>query len=167
MLAVCSLVCAAILFRPQLGDALIIRGDDYLYRGDSAQALERYRRALAIAPFSQAAVDRYIFVSIQRQTPGALSSAVEIATRYLSTFPDDETIRADRALCYLHLRRYVEAQLDFEHAAHTSNSATDYVFAGWAAKHAGQRRAAQRLWRQALTAQPHFGPARLALAELR
>lgn len=158
-----ALLCAAILFRAQVADALVIRGDDYMFRGDHLQALERYRRALLIAPSSEVAADRYVLISLQRQTRASLQLAVGVATRYLERNPSDAAVLSDRALCYLHMRRFDAAERDFAQAARAGHSVNDYVFAGWAASHAGHERSALSLWRQALRIRPHYGPALIAL----
>lgn len=160
-----ALACAAVLFRSEVAQALVIRGDDYLYRGDRTQALERYRRALAIAPLFSVAVDRYVFVSMQRQSQRSLQAALVVASRYLRVHRDDPVILTDRALCYLHMHRYAAAQDDFQRAAHSSHAVSDYVFAGWAARDAGRKRQALRLWHKALHVQPGYAPARIALRE--
>lgn len=162
--AASALLCAGMLFRSQIAQALVIRGDGYMYRGENVRALERYRRALAIAPLSQTAADRYVFVSMQRPSAGSLHAALAAANAYLDARPNDAVLLADRALCYLHARRYASAERDFERAARASHAANDYVFAGWAAEHAGRRRSAIALWRAALRVQPHYRPAMFALA---
>jgi len=156
-----------VLFRAQIAQALIIRGDDYMYRGNRAAALERYGRALWILPSSQTAADRYVFVSMERQTPQARHAALLVANRYLSACPHDAVLLSDRALWYLHARRYTDAQRDFTAAADATHSVTDYLFAGYAAEHARNHRAAVRLWKSALLARPGYRPAVIALAEHR
>lgn len=121
--AIIALLLASLLFRSQVAQALVIRGDDFMYRGDPVQAVERYRRALAVAPSSETAADRYVFVSMQIQTRESMSRALGMATRYLTMYPDDSTMLADRALCYLHLHRYARAAADFKRAAAASHSA--------------------------------------------
>lgn len=160
-----ALIVAGVLFRSQIAGALAIRGDDYLYRGDKAQALERYRRALAVDPFSSTAADRYVFVSMQLHTPQSLRGGIAVASRYLAARPNDAALLADRALCYLHARQYALAQSDFERAARVSRAAGYYVFAGWAAQRQGRHAGALALWRTALAVQPHYRPAMMAIAE--
>jgi tetratricopeptide (TPR) repeat protein len=155
------------LFRSQLADALVVRGDEYLYRGNRIEALERYGRALALDPFAQAAVDRYVFISMQLHTNGALARGIGVATRYLKARPYDAAVRSDRALCYLHLRDYALARIDFQRAASASRDPRDYVFAGWAARFAGDPRSAVALWHAALALHPGYVPANVALMELR
>lgn len=164
-LAGVALALSALLFRSQIADALVIRGDDYLYRGDSVAALERYRRALSIEPRSQTAADRYVFVSMRVQTRASLDRAIAAATRYLSRRPSDATVLGDRALCYLHEKRYALAQADFERAARSARSPSAYVFAGWAAKRGGRDAAARALWIRALRVSPRYRPARVALTQ--
>ena len=158
-----ALVTAAWLFRAQIAQGLVIRGDDFLARNDAANAMKRYARAAAIDPESATAVDRLLFVLTQHRTRRSLRRAIETATAYLRVHPDDGTIRADRALCYLIERKYAPALPDFERAAKAMRDARYYAFAGWAASHAGDRRQARRLWASALAADPHFGAARRAL----
>lgn len=165
--AVFALSCASVLFRTQVADALVIRGDEYMYRGDRIAALERYKRALTIAPGLEVAADRYVFVSLERQTPSSLRAAIAVADRYLRRHPSDAAVLSDRALCYLHLQRYGLAQQDFERAAKATHEANDYVFAGWAAARAGHLRQADGLWREALRVHPGYRPAMAALSERR
>jgi tetratricopeptide (TPR) repeat protein len=160
-----ALALAALVFRPQIADALIVRGDDYVYRRDSAAALERYRRALTLWPLSATAADRYVFLSMQQNTPQSLRAGIDVATRYLSYRPSDAPILSDRALCYLHQKRYALALTDFERAARVLQTPQSYAFAGWAAQRAGHHRAAIALWRRALDIQPQYRPALIALAE--
>lgn len=134
LIALVALICAGVLFRSQVADALVIRGDDYVYRGDRTQALERYRRAIVVAPFSGTAVDRYVFVSMQMQSAPAVASAIAVASRYLARHPEDIAVRTDRALCYLHAHRYAAASADFLAAARVSHSARYALYARMAAR---------------------------------
>lgn len=165
--AAVALICAVAVFRSQVADALVIRGDDYLYRGDRTQALVRYNRALAVAPDSEVAADRYVFLSLQRQTRASLGAALGVANRYLYRNPHDAPLLNDRALCYLHMREYGPAERDFERAARAAGSPEEYVFAGWAAEHAGRKRDAVALWHEALRIRPRYRSAVLALREPR
>ncbi len=166
-IAIVSLCVAALMFRREIAEALVVRGDEYLYRGSVLQALERYRRALSIFPGAQVAADRYVFVSMQSRSPHALEHAIAVATRYLDVNQNDALLLADRALCYLHARRYALAQADFERSARVTNSSENYVFAGWAAERQGRHAAAVALWRAALRMRPHYVPALIALKDRR
>jgi tetratricopeptide (TPR) repeat protein len=163
-LSLVTLLVAAALFRPQIAQALIVRGDEYLYRGDLRGALVRYKRALHVSPTSGTAADRFIFLSMQQNTAKSLQDGVTEATRFLSLRGGDATVRFDRALCYLHQKHYSAAQADFEIVAPAVGAQAD-VFAGWAAEHARRHRDARRLWTRALLASPHYRPAQIALAE--
>lgn len=139
VIAIGALLLAGMMFRSQIAQALVIRGDDYVYRGDRVQALERYRRAMDVAPFSETAVDRYVFISMQMQTPASIAAALRVANRYLAAHPHDTAVLADRALCYLHLRRYTLAGADFERAAAASHSEKYALFARLARRTEGRR----------------------------
>lgn len=137
--AIAALLLATMIFRSQIAEALVIRGDDYVYRGDRVQALERYRRAMAVAPFSETAVDRYVFISMQLQTRRSIAAALRIASAYLAGHPNDTAVLTDRALCFLHLRRYRLASADFERAAAVTHSGKYTLFAQLA-RRAGRHR---------------------------
>jgi tetratricopeptide (TPR) repeat protein len=160
-----ALTLAAGLFRAQLAEALVVRGDDFLIQNRYGSASERYARALWFDSGSQSAADRYIFVALERRTPRELRMAIEIADVYLSKQPSDPVILFDRALCYLILRQYRFALLDFERTAGITRDPQIFVFAGWAARRAGRRNEAIGLWRAALRFRPGYLPARAALAE--
>jgi tetratricopeptide (TPR) repeat protein len=166
-IAAIALTLAFVLFRSQVAQALIVRGDEFLYRGNTAAALERYQRALVLMPQSQTAADRYAFLSLQQNTPASLQRAITIAGRFLRRHQDDAVLLNDRALCYLHQKRYALAQKDFERAARSSNAPESFVFAGWAAEHAGRMKSARTLWRLALSVRRGYRPALIALAEHR
>lgn len=161
-----ALLCAAFALRLEISQSLVIRGDDYLYRGDRPAAIERYRRALLFAQSNETAADRYIFMTMQTHTAASLARAISFADRYLEVHHNAAEIYADRALCYLHIAQYARAERDFAHAARLERSPKDYVFAGWAARRAGSLTRAASYWRQALQEDRAFAPARFALAEL-
>jgi len=161
----CALLVAAAAFKSQLAQALVVRGDEFAYRGQSLRALSHYARAVRLDPQSGIATDRYVFALMQRHSRSALRSAIASASAYLERNSNDDTVLADRALCYLLTRQYSQARRDFERAARISSDPRAYVFAGWAALRAGDRKGARAMWRRALTLNPHFGPARVALAE--
>jgi tetratricopeptide (TPR) repeat protein len=167
LLAVMSLTIGLILFRAQLADALVVRGDDLLIQNAYGDAAQRYARALWLDPRSGVAIDRLMFVALQQRKRGALRSAVALASRYLRTRPDEPSILFDRALCYLKLRNYPSAYLDFFHAARMTEDPEQYTFAGWAASRAGRVAQAAALWRLALRIRHDYRPAAMALAELK
>ncbi|HEY8296751.1 MAG TPA: tetratricopeptide repeat protein [Candidatus Baltobacteraceae bacterium] len=166
LVAAASLSVAALLFRAQLGAALVVRGDDFLYRSDARQARTYYARALRFDPDSESAADRYVFFGLQVRTHASLDAAIGVASAYLRRHPDDGAILADRALAYLIERRYDKAEPDFERAARASRDPRYFTFAGWAALRAGRESVARDLFDRALTIDPRFRPARYALREV-
>lgn len=164
-IALLAVIGAGVLLKGQVAQALVVRGDDYLYRGDRPAALERYRRAMIFAPGLSVAADRYVFVTMLQHTAPSLNAAIGAATEYLRAHPRDARLLSDRGLCYLHLHWYALAERDFERAARQTHSPSDYVFAGWAAHRAGLRRTARMLWKRALRARPGYRPALIALSE--
>jgi tetratricopeptide (TPR) repeat protein len=165
--AIVALSLAACIFRAQIADALVVRGDDFMYRSDAGGAMNRYERALAIDPSDEAAVDRIVFLAMQMRTRESLHRGIAVADAYLHFHRNDGGILADRALCYLILRRYRQALNDFARAATLQRDPRYFVFAGWAAQHAGESKRARTLWGKALTIDPHYVPARTALEHAR
>lgn len=133
LLAAVALGVSAFLFRSQIADGLVARGDDLLYKDAPAKALQHYARALAIDPLSQTAADRYVFVSMERHTRASLFDALHVADAYLRARPADAAVLSDRALCLLVLRRYSAAAADFERAARAGGGAQYQTFARQAA----------------------------------
>jgi tetratricopeptide (TPR) repeat protein len=161
--AALSLIAAAALFRAQVADALVVRGDDLLYQNRRDAALAHYARALALDPNSATAADRYVFVQMERHTRSAAADAISAANRYVSAHPADAEILADRAMCYLRAGRYQAARADFASAGALAKQPRFYVFAGWAAIRAHDNAAARRLWHAALALDARYGPALEAL----
>lgn len=166
LLAVMSLAIGAVLFRGQVADALIVRGDDMLIQNAYDGAAQHYERALWLDPGSAAAVDRLSFVALQLRTATALRTGAAIASGYLKMHPFQPSILSDRALCYLKLRNYDSAYADFLRAANLSGDPQQYTFAGWAARRAGNVRKALAAWKRALSVQHNYKPAAQALSEL-
>jgi tetratricopeptide (TPR) repeat protein len=161
-IAVLALLVSSLLFRGAVADALVVRGDDFLYRGDTLQALAHYRRALVVDARSSVAADRFTFVAMMRRSHSSLNDCIIVASRFLQR-GESAGVRSGRALCFLALRRYHSARQDFERAAALNHSARDLVFAGWAAKRTGDGRGARHLWALALQWSPAYQPARSAL----
>jgi tetratricopeptide (TPR) repeat protein len=166
ILALAALFLSALAFRSQISQAVVVRGDDMLYRNRLDAARDRYRRALAIDPSSETAVDRYVFASMERRTPNALAQAISIASTFLKSHPKDGPLLADRALCYLLQHRYRQALNDFRDAAARMRDPRYYVFAGWCARRLGERSDARSLWEAALMIRSGFRPALAALRRL-
>lgn len=162
-----SLLLATVLFHVQLADALVVRGDDFLIQNRLGPASDRYARALWLDAGSRTAADRYIFVALQSRSREHIRSAIGAANAFLSAHRLDSSILFDRAMCYLMLKQYRAALVDFRRSAYLTGDPQVYVFAGWAAKRAGKRAEAAHLWRAALRLHSHYLPAAVALVELR
>jgi tetratricopeptide (TPR) repeat protein len=161
--AAAALALATCLFRSQVASALVVRGDDFLYRNDAPAAQTRYERALALNGSDATAIDRIAFLGMQQRTRRSLRRAVAVASSYLTSHPNDAVILADRGLCYLIARDYALARPDFERAAAILRDPRYFTFAGWAAWRAHDPQRARRLWADALSIDNKFSPARAAL----
>lgn len=164
--AAVALFVAAGLLHTQIAEALTVRGDEYLYRARPADALERYKRALALAPDLESAADRFVFVSMEQHSDAALRSGISVANRYLARHPEDALLLSDRGLCSLIGKRFGAAQRDFEKAARITGNPQTFLFAGWAAWHGGRAADARALWRSALKIDPHNAAALKALSRI-
>jgi tetratricopeptide (TPR) repeat protein len=161
--AIVACIIAAFIFRSAIADGLVIRGDDLAYQGRSSDALSHYARALWMDPSSEVAADRYTFTLIERHTSNALYSAITAANAFLSRNPNDAAILEDRAICYLMLHRYRQAEKNFGRSARISADPRVYVFAASAALHAGRLGDAKVFWHRALALDRTLKAAKLAL----
>jgi tetratricopeptide (TPR) repeat protein len=160
-LAAASVLVASVVFRSQLSDALIVRGDDQLRFGDRRDAIRYYDRALRIAPRSAVAADRLAFVMALQHDRFSLEEALRIATQGLEHAPTSLALRADRAFAEMRLGRTHAAALDFAVAGEQGHDARYASFAARLARKSGDRVLAQRQLHEALRDDPTFAPARL------
>jgi Tfp pilus assembly protein PilF len=163
-MAAVALALSALLFRGDIADAVVLRGDQLLMQGNTRAASAHYWRAMSIDASSPLAADRLIFAAVLLRDKGGVRATLRIADNALRARPGDTVLLNDRALLLLLLQRFAPAERDFARAAALQHSAQLYVFAGWAARDAGDRRSANALWRKALSIAPGFAPARAALA---
>lgn len=164
--ALAAVAASCVLFRAQIAEALVVRGDEYLYANHPQAALERYRRASIADPDFEPAADRYVFVSLEMHTRSSLREGMRVATEYLAHNPDDPALLADRALCLLRAGRYRSARADFERSARFAPAPQTLIFAGWVALRSGDKRAARAFWNRALLEDPRSSAARVALARV-
>lgn len=167
VIALVALGLAGGLFRPQIGAALITRGDDALRNADASGAVRYYQRALGIDGRSTIAADRLAFYLAMRRGPGDAQAAIDIATAALARTPDAAALLADRGLAEQQSRRWAAAQRDFAFAGHVARDARYEHLAGRLAIARGRTQEARHYFRLALAHDPHFDPARAALASLR
>ena len=166
-LALLGIAGAAWILRPQISDALVVRGDEFLYRADSRRALDYYRRALAVDGDDGAAADRFAFVAAMTRDPRANAEALRETSAYLQRHPDDSIVRMDRAMAYRAAGISRGALEDFSLVGARTNDPRAFTFAGYAAQRSGDAPLARRLWRAALALQPGFVAAKRALERTR
>jgi tetratricopeptide (TPR) repeat protein len=162
-LALVGIGVAALILRPQISDALVVRGDEFLYRAEPGRALEYYRRAFEVDGDDGAAVDRFAFVASMRRDPRTNAEALRETSAYLERHPGDTTVRMDRAMTYRAAGIMRGALADFSLVGAWTGDPRAYTFAGYAALRCGDASLARRLWRAALTLQPGFAAAKRAL----
>lgn len=161
--ALLGIAAAAWILRPQISDALVVRGDEFLYRADPGRALDYYRRALTVDEDDGAAADRFAFVATTTRDPRANAEALRETSAYLQRHPDDAIVRMDRAMAYRAAGLSAAAVSDFSLVGARTNDPRAFTFAGYAAERSGDATLARRLWRAALALQPGFVAAKHAL----
>lgn len=166
VLAACALALSALIFRSQIADALVVRGDEALYRSRTRDALAYYSRAVWFDRDSGVAVDRFAFVAMASRDAVALPIAVAIASGYLRRHGRDGVVLMDRAMAYRTLGDARAALTDFIAAANAQKDARAYAFAGDEARRTGDRHLARTMWRAALALSPGLPIAAHGLARL-
>jgi tetratricopeptide (TPR) repeat protein len=165
--ALVAVALSAAIVRPQLADALVVRGDEYLYRAQPSRALGYYARALAIDAGDGAAADRFAFVAMMLHDRAAIAEALRVTSAYLQLHPGDTTVRLDRAMAFRADGNASGALADFSLAGAQTGDARALTFAGYAAKVLGKQSLARRLWSSALAVNHNFTPAARALERYR
>ena len=163
-LAIAAVAVSGILLRGQMAQALVVRGDEFLYRSDSKSALRYYRRALRFDATNGVALDRLLFVATVLRDRAGMRGGVERAARYLERRPDDDVIRMDRAMACRALGEDSIAWADFEIVGYRMRDARALTLAGFAARAIAREAAARRLWHAALALAPEMPAASHALA---
>ncbi|MEO9170787.1 MAG: hypothetical protein ABI282_08695 [Candidatus Baltobacteraceae bacterium] len=159
LLTAIAILCATAILRPQISSALVVRGDDLAYGGQSARARRMYGRAIALDRDNAAAVDRLAFSETISHLPALLRAATAVTSRYLSRHPHDVTVLGDRALALELLGNYTSAERDFALAGHLSRDVQSLTFAGFAALHARSAVRARKLFADALRVDSTYEPA--------
>ena len=161
-----GMTASVLLLRAQLADALVARGDEFLYRSQPERALQYYSRALALDAASPRAVDRFLFVATTARNRVAMHDGIARATYYLAHHPGDDVVRMDRAMAFRATGDFAHAASDFAVVGFHGRDARALTFAGFSARAAGQSLRAARLWRSALALEPKFPPALHALQRM-
>jgi len=163
VLALSGVIVSGFLLRTQVSQALVIRGDERLYRGSAVEALTYYRRAIAADPLDGSAVDRFAFGAISLRERRLVREAIVVTSEYLRRRPSDDEVRMDRAMALRLLGDWTRAADDFERVGVRRRDATALTFAGYAALALHQRSRAIACWRRALSVDGNFLAARHAL----
>jgi len=166
-LAVTGVALSAWLLRPQLADALVVRGDGLLYASRMQAALRAYGRAIAIDGDDAGAVDRYSFFASTTRDRRAMAQAMAVTSAFLARHPDDVAIRFDRAMAERRLGWEGNALVDFATIAMRTGDARAWTFAGYAAAALGCRALARSYWRFAIEREAHFPAASDGLRRVR
>lgn len=161
-IAVLAVALAAQILRPQLAQALIVRGDEQLYAGRPFEALAYYARAVRMNPRDGVAVDRFAFAALTLRNEAAVDESIHLATAYLRT-TEDRAVRLDRAMAYRARGKYANALADFSRAGVSDGDVTALTFAGLMAMRLGRRSEAIVWWRRAVAVAPRWLPALRAL----
>lgn len=164
LIAALALVISAVILRPQLSNALVIRGDDLAYGGQALKARRMYVRAIVLDPENATAVDRLAFAEIISHRSREVRDAINGTSAYLDRHRSDAIILADRALGFQVLHDYRSAQRDFQLAGRLTRNPQTLTFAGFAALHARDGVDARKSFRAALIIDPSYVPARRGLA---
>ena len=162
-LASTGLAISAALLRGQLADALVTRGDEFLYRARPTEALKYYVRALTVDSTDAIAIDRLLFVSQLVRSREGTESGIRLATHYLRAHPEDDVLRMDRAMALRADGRHADALADFERVGKSVRDGRALTFAGFEADALGWRKDAVSLWRAAEKQAPGLPAPRHAL----
>jgi tetratricopeptide (TPR) repeat protein len=162
-LAITAIVASGYLLRPQISEALVVRGDERLYRGNTYDALDYYRRAIAADPNDGSAVDRFLFGAVSLRDGTVVREGLALSSEYLRRRSNDDAVRMDRAMAFRLLGQWRPAADDFERVGERERDATAFTFAGYSALAAHDRSRAIAMWRRALAIDSRFVAARHAL----
>ena len=161
LVALISVIASAFIFRAQVAEALVSRGDDQLRFGDRRSAAVYYQRALHLHPQSVIAADRLAFTMVMEHDRSSVSRGLAVATMGLAYDSTNLTLLADRAFAEMRLGQTHAAALDFARAGKLGHDARYASFAARLALKSGDHVLAKREATQALRDDPTFAPARL------
>jgi type IV pilus assembly protein PilF len=147
-------------------DVYVALAGEYYARGQMDVALQRANQALDEDSKNAKA---HLVTALIYQRLGETAKAEDHFKRAVELDPKDPTVRNALGAYYCSRKNYAAADEEFRQALANPLYATPWTArsnAGICAKASGDRAKAQTYFRQALDANPNFGPALLALAEL-
>jgi tetratricopeptide (TPR) repeat protein len=162
--AVTAIALAGLLFRGQLAQALVTRGDDAFRIGDLPTALRLYGRAMQLDPHSRVAADRLAFFLALRHDPQSARQSIAVASHAL-TQTNDAALLADRGFAEMQIHQWRAAAADFDVAGRLADDARYDHLAARMFVRAGDVSRARADAKRALAVDPAFGPARRFLRE--
>ena len=161
-----ALACAAPMLRSAMSSALVTRGDALLYAHDE-RAQTKYLLALRIDSANLVAADRYIFAAFLSRRGREIEDALRVADAVLRDHPRAASVRMDRALCLQLLRRYAQAEPDFERVGKERGDVQALALAAADAVRITDVQKANGLLHLAQRIDPRYAPVRAALERLR
>lgn len=163
VLVLIAVAISAVLLRAQISSALLTRGDTFAFYGAQSDARDAYARALLLDRDNAVAADRLVFALAFSKRRTNVERAVTIASRFLSSHPNDVKLLMDRALSLQHLGRLTQARADFVRAGLLARDPRALFFGALDASRTRDIAGMQRLLRMAVAFDPGFVPARRAL----
>jgi tetratricopeptide (TPR) repeat protein len=161
-----ALACAAPMLRSAVSSALVTRGDSLLYAHDQ-RAQGKYLLALQIDSANMVAADRFIFAVFLSRNGRELADAIAVGDAVLREHPQATDVRMDRALCLQLLKRYAQAEPDFERVGRERGDVRALALAASDAARIADVGKANGLLRLARQIDPDYAPVRLALDRAR
>jgi len=162
VVVIAALSLAVPILRSALSSALVTRGDALFYMHDT-RASDKYALALQLDRNNVTAADRYVFTAFLSREPHELEKAIRIASAVLQADPDEAAVRMDRALCLQLLKRYPQAERDFEEVGRQLSDVRALAMAASDARLNGDTTKARRLLLAAAHLDPRYVPVRIAL----
>jgi hypothetical protein len=166
----CIVVLLAVFFagwlcRHQISNMLVERGDVAAI-SHPAHAVVLYHRALALDGENTVAADRLIFRGLMSHDAKGLRDAVELGRVELKRSPGDTASQMDMALCEQVLRRFNDAERDFEAVGVKTRDARALLFAADDEAKLRNVRRQMQILRLARHLDPNFIPVRVAMLKV-
>lgn len=112
VLAISGVVSIGVIFHSWIAIGLVSRGDDLIRSNLPQRAIVYFRRAAQFDPTWQVPVERFGFAVTLLGEATWYRTEIGVTSRYLARYPEDASIRWDRAVAYLHLSKRDAAYRD-------------------------------------------------------